>query len=39
LGSANGTTVNGAKVTDPVILNDGDIVRFGEVEFRFKRLT
>jgi len=39
LGSANGTTVNGAKVTDPVILNDGDIVRFGEVEFRFKRLA
>jgi VWFA-related protein len=39
LGSANGTTVNGAKVTEPVILNDGDIVRFGEVEFRFKRLT
>lgn len=39
LGSANGTFVNGTKVTDPVVLSDGDMVRFGEVEFRFKRLA
>jgi hypothetical protein len=39
LGSANGTFVNDARVTDPVVLKDGDIVRFGEVEFLFKRLV
>ncbi len=39
LGSANGTFVNGAKVEAPVVLADGDTVRFGEAEFTFKQLT
>lgn len=39
LGSANGTFVNDAKVADPVALKDGDVVRFGELEFLFKRLV
>jgi pSer/pThr/pTyr-binding forkhead associated (FHA) protein len=39
LASANGTFVNGGKVMDPVALKDGDIVRFGEVEFLFRILT
>lgn len=39
LGSANGTFVNDEKVADPVALKDGDVVRFGELEFLFKRLA
>lgn len=39
LGSANGTFVNGKRVEAPVALVDGDVVRFGEVEFSFKQLT
>ena len=39
LGSANGTFVNDQKVADPVVLKDGDRVRFGEVEFVFRRLV
>ena len=39
LASANGTFVNEAKVLDPVALKDGDVVRFGEVEFLFRVLT
>ena len=39
LGSANGTFVNDQKVADPVVLQDGDRVRFGEVEFVFRRLV
>jgi hypothetical protein len=39
LGSANGTFVNNNRVTDPVVLKDGDLVRFGELEFTFKRLV
>lgn len=38
LGSANGTFVNDQRITDPVTLKDGDVVRFGELEFLFKRL-
>ena len=39
LGSANGTFVNDQKVADPIVLQDGDRVRFGEVEFVFRRLV
>jgi len=39
LASANGTFVNDSKVMDPVTLKDGDVVRFGEVEFLFRILT
>jgi VWFA-related protein len=39
LASANGTFVNDSKVTDPVSLKDGDVVRFGQVEFLFRILT
>lgn len=38
LGSANGTFVNEQRITDPTPLKDGDVVRFGELEFLFKRL-
>lgn len=36
LGSANGTTVNGAPITDELVLNSGDIVQFGIVELMFE---
>lgn len=39
LGSANGTFVADARVRDPVVLPDGAIVRFGEAEFIFKRVS
>jgi len=39
LASANGTFVNDNKVMNPVTLKDGDVVRFGEVEFLFRLLT
>ena len=39
LGGANGTFVNDQKVADPVVLKDGDRVRFGEVELVFRRLV
>jgi VWFA-related protein len=39
LGSANHSFVNEKPVTDPVVLKDGDVVRFGELEFLFKRLV
>jgi len=39
LASANGTFVNGQKVEQPRQLTDGDVVRFGDVEFVFKKLT
>jgi VWFA-related protein len=38
LGSANGTFVQGQRVRDPVTLQDGVIVRFGEAEYIFKRV-
>jgi len=37
LGSANGTFVNDKKVSAPVTLAHGDIIRFGEVEFTYQR--
>src|SRR5262249_14776404 len=35
LGSANGTTVNAAKLSVPVQLRDRDIVRIGETEIEY----
>ena len=37
LGSTNGTTVNGQSITDPVALNDGDVVMVGDVSIRVRR--
>ncbi len=34
LGSANGTFVNGEKLTGPRVLNHGDLVRVGQTQFR-----
>ncbi|WP_327294594.1 DUF1707 and FHA domain-containing protein [Streptomyces sp. NBC_01197] len=34
LGSANGTTVNGDRVTGAVVVSDGDSVGFGRMHFR-----
>lgn len=34
LGSSNGTWVNGGRVTSPLRVRPGDVVRFGEVAFR-----
>jgi len=39
LGSTNGAFVNGKRVREPVALEDGDVVRLGEVEFIFKRIV
>lgn len=36
LGSANGTTVNGAPIAEDTILSPGDIVQFGVVEVMFE---
>ncbi|MGV3620142.1 MAG: FHA domain-containing protein [Archangium sp.] len=36
LGSANGTTVNGAPISDETILAAGDIIQFGVVEMMFE---
>jgi len=36
LGSANGTTVNGAPIADETILSPGDILQFGVVEMMFE---
>ncbi len=35
LNSANGTYLNGDKIFDVVKLNDGDIIRIGQIEFLF----
>lgn len=35
LNSANGTTLNGDKVLDIVKLENGDIIRIGQIEFLF----
>jgi pSer/pThr/pTyr-binding forkhead associated (FHA) protein len=35
LGSTNGTSVNGARIAEPVELNDGDEISFGNALFRF----
>ncbi|MFI1396991.1 DUF1707 and FHA domain-containing protein [Streptomyces sp. NPDC020681] len=34
LGSTNGTTVNGRRVTGSVVVQDGDMVGFGRMSFR-----
>lgn len=34
LGSTNGTTVNGRRVTETVVVRDGDMVAFGRMSFR-----
>ncbi|MFJ1597568.1 DUF1707 and FHA domain-containing protein [Streptomyces sp. NPDC088261] len=34
LGSTNGTTVNGRRVTETVVVRDGDMVGFGRMDFR-----
>jgi FHA domain len=39
LGSANGTFVNDQRVRDPIALEDGMTVRFGEAEYVFKRIA
>ena len=39
LDSANGTSVNGARIQEPQVLKDGDVVRFGELEFIYKQLS
>jgi pSer/pThr/pTyr-binding forkhead associated (FHA) protein len=39
LGSANGTFVNDERLRDPVVLEDGATVRFGEAEYIFKRVS
>ena len=35
LGSANGTLVNEQRITEPTVLQDGDLVRVGNVVLRF----
>ena len=37
LGSTNGTTVNGQSVTDPISLNENDVVNVGDVAIRVRR--
>ena len=37
LGSTNGTTVNGASITDPVALSENDVVGVGDVVIRVRR--
>ena len=37
LGSTNGTTVNGQPISDPVALNENDIVTVGDVSIRVRR--
>lgn len=35
LGSSNGTYVNDQKITEPQALNDGDIIRLGNIVFKY----
>ena len=37
LGSTNGTTVNGQPISDPVALNNNDVVNVGDVSIRVRR--
>lgn len=37
LGSTNGTTVNDQPITDPVALNEDDVVTIGDVVIRVRR--
>jgi pSer/pThr/pTyr-binding forkhead associated (FHA) protein len=36
LNSANGTSINGRRITAPTVLRDGDIVEFGDNRFRVR---
>jgi pSer/pThr/pTyr-binding forkhead associated (FHA) protein len=36
LGSTNGTAVNGQTISDPVALNDNDVVNVGDVAIRVR---
>jgi pSer/pThr/pTyr-binding forkhead associated (FHA) protein len=36
LGSTNGTFVNNQRITTPVRLSDGDLVRFGNTQIKFR---
>ncbi len=38
VGSANGTFVNDDRVEEPRLLENGDVIRFGEVEFVFTKV-
>lgn len=37
LGSTNGTSVNGQPISDPVALNENDVVTVGDVSIRVRR--
>ena len=37
LGSTNGTTVNGQRISDPVALSENDVVTIGDVSIRVRR--
>jgi pSer/pThr/pTyr-binding forkhead associated (FHA) protein len=39
LGSSNGTFVNEQRVVEPIALQDGDTVRFGDLAFIFKIIS
>ncbi len=36
IGSANGTAVNGRRISDATRVNDGDLLRFGTAEFQLR---
>jgi pSer/pThr/pTyr-binding forkhead associated (FHA) protein len=36
LGSANGTFINGEPASEPIPVEPGDVLTFGETSFRFK---
>lgn len=37
LGSTNGTLVNGQRISDPVALNNNDVINVGDVSIRVRR--
>lgn len=37
LGSTNGTYINGVRITDPVILNDGDLIKVADITLQLVR--
>ena len=39
LGSSNGTFVNDQRIVEPIVLQDGDIVRLGDMAFIFKVIS
>jgi hypothetical protein len=36
LGSTNGTYVNNSRISQPVLLSDGDMIRFGQTQMKFR---